>query len=149
MTKTLTAQEFEIAFYEAMSRWVSGGKVGPDPRGEWESRTGLFDPWVGTRATAPLFPPHYFADCEYRWKQPKKRTVVIDGVELVAPEMVAPADDTEYYTECPNGTVEEWVWGSDNFDDVEALKNAKVFLTSEDCQAMADAQRKQRMGGAS
>jgi hypothetical protein len=28
----MNAKEFEVVFYEAMAKWVSGGKVGPDPR---------------------------------------------------------------------------------------------------------------------
>ena len=35
----MNATEFEIEFYAAMSVWASGGKVDPDPRGEWESAT--------------------------------------------------------------------------------------------------------------
>ena len=34
----MNAIEFEIAFYEAIFKWVSGGKVGLDPRGEIEYR---------------------------------------------------------------------------------------------------------------
>jgi hypothetical protein len=144
MTKTYTAKEFEISFYEAMSKWLSGGKVGPDPRGEIEFRPN--SGWNWSEAHADQL--EGTEGGEYRWKQPKKRTVVIDGVELVAPEVDAPAIGTPYYTECSSGSSDCWIWDDDTFDR-EALKNAKVFLSSEYCQAMADAQHKQRMGGAS
>jgi len=145
--KTYTAQEFEIEFYKAMHEWVQGGKVGPDPRMMWECRA----PNCGKLEFDSKFPhqtPSFTDGIEYRWKPAKKRTVVIDGVELVAPEVAEPMRNTIYFVEGRDGTLFSYLWGDWEGQD-DALANGKVFLTCEDCQAMADAQRKQRMGGAS
>ena len=137
----MNAKEFEVVFYAQMSEWVSGGKVGPDPRGEWECRDPKEHIWDGEGVTTP-----YFATgLEYRWKQPKKRTVTIDGVELVAPEVDAPANGADYYVESWDGEVMQPVWSVD-LTDRRMLANGKVFLTHKDCQAMAAFQRKQRLG---
>jgi hypothetical protein len=139
--KTYTAQKFEVAFYEAMVKWVSEGKAGPDPRGEWEvdSTNGLnWIPSCGIPA---------FLSNQYRWKPTKKRTVVIDSVELVAPEVDAPEQGRVFFISDSYGTAIETHWTSTAADNIW-LANGKVFLTREDAQAMADAQRKQRMGGA-
>ena len=141
MSKTFTVQQFEIEFYRAMAEWVGGGKVGPDPRGEiefrpnsgWNWREAHADQLEGTEGG------------EYRWKQPKKRTVIINGLELVVPEVEVPETGSTVwlccspsiplsgfqYNECTN----KW------------LKSGEIFLTREDAEAMADAQRKQRRGG--
>ena len=140
--KTYTADEFEIEFYKAMHEWVQGGKVGPDPRGVWEFST-YSDYWIAP----PTQMPDFVSYAKYRWKPAKKRTVVIDGVELVAPEVDAPVNGTTYFCEYNRGNIESYSpWGGYSFD-YEALANGKVFLTREYCQSMADAQRKQRMGG--
>ena len=142
--KTFTAKEFEIEFYKAMHEWLQGGKVGPDPRGQWECASeNTANSWVQHMVT-----PRFLDDKTlYRWKPAKKRTVVIDGVELVAPEVNALEYGNAYFAEGFGGLVDELFWCDDT--DPMALANGKVFLTREDCQAMADAQRKQRMGGAS
>ena len=143
--KTFNAKEFEIEFYKAMHEWASGGKVGPDPRGEWEHQGCIDDNW---RSFGNVVPSPSFDDRreKYRWKPAKKRTVVIDGVELVAPEVDASKQASMYFVEGLDGRVYPYLWGHLHGED-EALVNGKLFLTSEDCQAMADAQRKQRMGG--
>jgi hypothetical protein len=142
----MNAKEFEIAFYEAMYKWAAGGKVDPDPRGEWEYSY----PSTGWRSYPEPEMPDYDVAVTYRWKPAKKRMTRLHfaagtSVELVAPEVDAPAIGTPCYTECSSGSSDCWIWDDDTFDR-EALKNAKVFLTSEDAQAMADAQRKQRLG---
>ena len=141
MSKTFTVQQFEIEFYLAMSDWAREGKVGPDPRGEWEYQQISNATWHETFAPAtPEWDLH-----AYRWKQPKKRTVIIDGVELVAPEVKAPDSGTKYYREGGDGMVYEGMWGTSDWDR-HSIANGKLFLTREDCQVMADAQRKQRLG---
>ena len=141
----MTAQEFKIAFTKAMLTWYEGAEVGTDPRGEWEySFCGYM--WRTTPGDAAI--PTFNSEATYRWKQPNKRTVPIEGVELVAPEVEAPADGTAFYTENGNCIACVYLWKANDWS-IEALKNGKVFLTREDCQAMADANRKQRMGGAS
>jgi hypothetical protein len=143
MSKTFTAQQFEIEFYAAMSKWVSGGKVGPDPRGEWEWRDTPTSSWDFSIC---MREPMWLSDCEYRWKPAKKRTVLIDGVELVAPEVGAPTDGAQFFIESMDGIVLMHEWNISDLEHRVALKNGKVFLTREDAQAMADALRKQRMG---
>jgi hypothetical protein len=138
--KTYTAEEFEIEFYRAMNEWLQGGKVGIDPRENWEFLNNE-DEWRNTRVS-PAFNPCV----TYRWKPAPKRTVIIDGVELVAPETVAPKVGTRYFIrDCYpisemrwNGNPTEALWLQDGF----------IFLTPEDAKAMYEAQRKQRLGGA-
>lgn len=137
----MTSSEFEIAFYEAMVKWAAGGKVGPDPRGEWEFAPFDSLAWVQGRNIIPYFEPHTL----YRWKPAKKHTVIIDGVELVAPEVDAPEKGKMVFIETANGCVYTWKWAGEDYDG-ELLANGSVFLTREDCQAMADAQHNQRLG---
>lgn len=140
----MNAKEFEVAFYEAMAKWVAGGKISPDPRGEIEilyaDQQGIA--WTHINTCHPEFLDTWV----YRWKPAKKRTVTIDGVELVAPEVDAPTYGDTYFCENWHGDFEEETW-RDTSSDESALVNSKVFLTREDCQAMSDAQRKQRIVG--
>ena len=138
---TFTAKKFEFEFYRAMFEWVAGGKTAPDPRGEWEFSTDS-DCWIVFPNQVPAFAPH----AEYRWKPAKKRTVSIDGLELVAPEIYAPKYSTDYYIELFDGIVDRMEWGS-HPKHTEALLNGKVFLTRQDAQAMSDVLRKLRMRG--
>jgi hypothetical protein len=139
--KGMTAQEFEVVFYEAMHKWVAGGKVGPDPRGEWEAHvSGRWQPPSSPCVPSPL-------SFEYRWKPSKKRTVIIDGVELVAPEVGEPKEKAEYFYERTDGGIDTEYWDNHDFDK-KILTIGKMFLTRKDCQAMADFQRNQRLGGA-
>ena len=138
----MNAQEFEVAFYEAMYKWVAGGKVGSDPREEWEYGYKV-DEWRNSNSKPKA--PEFDTNTHYRWKPTPKRTVTIDGVELVAPEVVAPNENAEYFYEHSGGKIRmEW-WEGIDFDKT-ILSNGKVFLTHEDCQAMSDVQRKQRLG---
>ena len=144
---TYGSQAFKIAFTDAMLNWYKGGKVDPDPRGQWE----CIDPPRGGWIAGHRGPPSFSLTTTYRWKPAKKRIVIIGGVELVAPETVAPetvapVDGTTFIYEMGNGSVEDCPWTGSAFDK-RSLANGKVFLTSEDCQAMSDAQRKQRLGG--
>jgi hypothetical protein len=138
----MTSSEFEIVFYEAMAKWASGGKVSPDPRGEIEFRPNTT--WNWSEAHADQL--EGTEGGEYRWKPAAKRTVTIDGVELVAPEVEAPAVGTTVY--CPgHWGVSTFTWERETAMTVDYLNYGLVFLTREDAQAMADAQRKQRLGG--
>jgi hypothetical protein len=139
--KTYTAAEFEVEFYRAMHEWVAGGKVGIDPRENWEfliSEGKWRSPRVSPSFVVPRVP--------YRWKPAKKRTVIIDGQELVAPETVKPPAMAEYFI-----LLRDYV-ASMYWDDTPAeegwLKSGIVFLEKKDAQAMLDVQRKQRLGGA-
>jgi len=138
----MTAQEFKIAFTKAMLTWYEGAEVGTDPRGEWEySFCGYM--WRTTPGDAAI--PTFNSEATYRWKQPNKRTITIDGVELVAPELAAFEVGTYVYV-MTLASAESHIWGSPccNYD---WLAMGLIFLTREDAQAMSDAQRKQRMGG--
>jgi hypothetical protein len=122
-----------------------GGKVDPDPREGWELCDVSDTNWLRSLGV-PLFEP----DTQYRWKPAEKRMTRLhfaDGtsIELVAPEVDAPAVGSSIFVELAQGCIQEWHWDGHQAE-IESLKNAKVFLTSEDCQAMADAQRKQRLG---
>jgi hypothetical protein len=138
--KTYTAEEFEIEFHRAMHEWVTGGKVGIDPHDNWEVRNGGNE-WLN-RPWGPTFTP----GVTYHWKPAKKRTVIIDGVELVAPETVAPDVGTGYFL-CPVSQLSGLVW-KDTSIECQWLQDGFIFLTPEDAQAMYEAQRKQRFGGA-
>jgi hypothetical protein len=81
---------------------------------------------------------------EYRWKPAPKRTVIIDGVELVAPETAAPKGE---YFFISVAMVESKRWGDYEYEK-RWLRNGLIFLTHEDAMAMYEAQRKQRLGGA-
>ena len=133
-------QQLEVDFYKAMHDWAADGKVSPDPRSLLEYRPNSSTVW------SKLDSFHIEAAGDYRWRPAKKRTVIIDGVELVAPEVVVPVQGNRFFYAISNSGVVEDTWVGDLFDS-KVLANGKVFLTREDCQAMSDAQRKQRLGG--
>ena len=137
----MTEQQFKIAFTKAMLEWYENGEVGPDPRYEWEY-CGASGEWRQNYRTEK---PYFTKSMSYRWKQPNKRTITIDGVELVAPELAAFEVGTYVYV-MTLASAESHIWGSPccNYD---WLAMGLIFLTREDAQAMSDAQRKQRMGG--
>ena len=118
---TFTAEKFKIAFTAAMLRWYEGGEDGPDPRCEWE----YSDAEGGWKQNYRPETPYFTKSMSYRWKQPEKRTVTIDGVELVAPEVGAPAHGAEYYVEASTGLVYSVLWGGRDHD-LEALGEARV-----------------------
>jgi hypothetical protein len=134
--KTYTAEEFEVEFYRAMHEWAKGGKVGVDPRENWQKH--VYGRWLSDDE-APCF-----SFGEYRWKPAPKRTVIIDGVELVAPETDAPKGK---YFFILVALVESKNWGGYEYEK-RWLKEGLIFLTAEDAKAMYEAQRKQRLGGA-
>jgi hypothetical protein len=138
--KTYTAAEFEIEFYRAMHEWVASGKNGVDPRENWEFYNGVNE-WSESGDGTPTF-----NSTGYRWKPVKKRTVVIDGVELVAPEAVAPKVGERYFLRHYH-QLSELIWEHANIE-CGWLQDGLIFLTPEDAQAMYEAQRKQRLGGA-
>jgi hypothetical protein len=135
------ANEFKVEFTQKLFDWYKGGELGEDPRGQWESSLYYNNGWISRDACEPNFSCPY-----YRWKPAPKRTVVIDGVELVAPEITGPAERTPWFYEGLQGDILRILW-VDCRSDRAALANGKVFLTPEDCQAMADMQKKQRIGG--
>jgi hypothetical protein len=74
----MTGPEFEPLFFEAMDKWFKSGKVGPDPRGEWDSIDREHPEWL--HPENPYMPS--FKAQQYRWRPAKKRTVIIGGKEL-------------------------------------------------------------------
>jgi hypothetical protein len=138
--KTYTAQEFEVPFHRAMHEWVAGGKVGVDPRENWEFLINE-DRWRSPLKATPSFT----TGVTYRWKPSKKRTVIIGGQELVAPETVKPPAMAEYFI-LSRDYVSGMYW-DDTPEEEGWLKSGIVFLEKKDAQAMIDVQRKQRLGG--
>ena len=129
----MNAKEFEIAFYEAMYKWAAGGKVDPDPRGEWEYSY----PSKGWRSYPEPEMPDYDVAATYRWKPAKKRMTRLhfaDGtsVELVAPEVDAPAFDTPYYTECSNDSSDGWSWVIRARAAIPSTKGSNIELDTAD-----------------
>lgn len=137
---TYTGKEFEPVFFDRMHQWFVGGCKGPDPRGEWEGRHCPGCEW-GRHGIDKFRGDEW----EYRWKPAKPRTVIIDGVELIAPEREAPMTGTAFFIVVSDGAIIEQTWGS-NIVQNGRLAFGNVFLTREAAQAMADVQRKQRLG---
>lgn len=81
--------------------------------------------------------PDFAGACEYRIKP---RTVLCNGVEVPAPESVAPAEGSCYYT--PHVTREpgynEETWDEASFD-LRVLEQGLVYLNKEDAIARAKA----------
>ena len=75
--------------------------------------------------------------CEFRIKP---RTVICNGVEVPAPESVAPADGELFYTPAPlmQGYANEDRWSNMPFD-TRALERGVVYLREEDAIARAKA----------
>jgi hypothetical protein len=146
--KEYTGQEFEIEFARAWLAYVEGGKVGPDPRTNYQSWN-RYDTWRNESGMPKLVSDPDFA---YRWKPAPKRMVTIGyqnalkcwcTKELVAPEVEAPAMGTPIYLlgKTPEVEWEDRPWL------VSWLKAGLVFLTREDAQAMSDWLATCRKGG--
>lgn len=151
--KEYTGPEYEIEFARAWLKYVEGGKVGVDPRTQWEHKSGGVPRW----SDHPIAQHPGFAEgVLYRWKLAPKRMVTISyktdkmalpvARELVAPEVEAPKDGTMVYLVSPScGPYEFRIsdWGD------ERLKEGRVFLNAEDRDAMADWLATCRKGGQS
>ena len=151
MTKEFTGPEFEIEFARAWLAYLEAGKVGTDPRGNWEY-TNVNQNWQDL-AGMPL--------CNaggYRWKPAPKRTITIgyeshDGAErisktLVAPEVEAPWPERLCYVLAEANSVSRYSWANSGSE--QRLLNAGcVFLNREDAQAMSDWLAVCRKGGQS
>lgn len=68
------------------------------------------------------------------------RTVLCNGVEVPAPESVAPKDGVDYYFQTPHGVeiVSRELWRGCNFD-LRLLERGLVYLNKEDAIARAKA----------
>lgn len=79
-----------------------------------------------------------FSKCEFRLAP---RTILVNGVEVPAPESVAPAQGTVYYT--PHVTREpgynEETWDRAAGFDLRVLEHGLVYLNKEDAIARAKA----------
>ena len=150
MTKEYTGAEFEIEFARADYEWKLGGKVGVDPRTQWESE--CHGGWTRPDgAVTPTFSP----DFSYRWKPIPKRTVWIgykdkNGAghekELVAPEVEAPPMNSAYF-HIFGARPANSVWNA-HYVDMLRLDDGELFLTLEDAAAMAEWLAVCRKGGA-
>lgn len=150
MTKEYTGPEFEIEFARRWLDYVVGGKVGVDPRTQWECKPASWTEWY----------PHFGVPSDgdspttFRWKPAPKRMVKIgyydSAIEdfryetLVAPEVEAPADGTTVF-HLDDGKIQgKWfsepVW-------IEELKDGKVFLNPADRDATAEWLAVCRKGG--
>ena len=148
--KEYTGPEFEIEFARAWLKYVEAGKVGVDPRTQWEHKSGGVPRW----ADHPIAQHPGFAEgVLYRWKPQPKRMVTISyktdkmalpvARELVAPEVEAPKEDTKYWVLNITGYNQ---WTGSNLDRAR-LARGDVFPTLEDRDAMADWLATCRKGG--
>ena len=150
MTKEYTGPEFRLEFKRADYEWEKGGRVGPDPRTQWEHKTGGVPRWADHPTPQH---PGFAEGVLYRWKLAPKRMVTIsyktDKMALpvartvVAPEVEAPPMGTPVYLlyKTPEVEWEDRPWM------VSWLKAGNVFLTREDAQAMSDWLTTCRKGG--
>jgi hypothetical protein len=152
MSKEYTGPEFEVEFARAWLKYVEGGKVGVDPRTQWEHKSGGVPRW----SDHPIAQHPGFAEgVLYRWKLKQKRMVTIGyqnalncwcTKELVAPEVEAPPIGEPFYVAgiLKAYAVSGWTnGGADN----EWFAAGLLFLTREDAQAMADWLATCRKGG--
>ena len=150
MTREYTGAEFEIEFARAWLKFVEGGKVGVDPRTQWQSRLYADLTWYGSGST----PPNYLSENLYRWKPIPKRMVTIGyqnslkcwcTKELVASEVEAPKNKSVFYT-ITNPIEQPAMWDGGEICQ-RWLKEGSVFLTREDATAMAEWLAVCRKGG--
>jgi hypothetical protein len=134
-----TAEQFEIEFFTKYVKWLKGGRVGPDPRDMWQFFDGDTENWESGFGIQPVF-----SWGKYRWKPTPKRTVVIDGKTLVAPELEPLENGQIYFRINQFGHVDYLSWDY-SFPDTLPLKNGLIFLTPEDARAMFEAQKAQRL----
>ena len=147
--KEYTGPEFEVEFARAWLKYVEGGKVGADPRRNWEcSQSDQL--WLGDQGF-----PVCVSTREYRWKPIPKRMIEIgycnsaghiNWRKLGAPEVEAPAMGTIFYRHKDPHHVPRWCGGKQDYLD---LKAGEIFLTREDAQAMSDWLAVCRKGGQS
>ena len=125
---TWKGQEFEREWHRAMLEWIEGGRVGEHPA--WQSSEDeIF--W----RLAVCYEPDYRTKF-FRWAPKPKRTVTINGKVLVAPEVVAPAFGSMFFSASVCG-VDFMTWTNSTLDQ-KTLASGELFLTREDAQAMAD-----------
>ena len=153
MTKEYTGPEFRLEFKRADYEWEKGGRVGPDPRTQWEHKSGGVPRW----SDHPIAQHPGFAEgVLYRWKLAPKRMVTIsyktDKMALpvartvVAPEVEALLPDTVFYRFKDPHHVQRWCGGKQDRLDLTA---GEVFLAREDAQDMSDWLAVCRKGGQS
>jgi hypothetical protein len=149
--KEYTGPEFEIEFARAWLAYLEAGKVGVDPRRNWEcSQSDQL--WLGDQGF-----PVCVSTREYRWKPIPKRMIEIgycnsaghiNWRKLVAPEVEAPPIGEPFYVAgiLKAYAVSGWTnGGADN----EWFAAGLLFLTREDAQAMSDWLATCRKGGQS
>ena len=154
MTKEYTGPEFRLEFKRADYEWEKGGRVGPDPRTQWEHKSGGVPRWADHPTPQH---PGFAEGVLYRWKLAPKRMVTIsyktDKMALpvartvVAPEVEAPANGHDVYTLYSDGSVGRVEWFTGEMSRVARLKAGNIFLTREDAQAMSDWLTTCRKGG--
>lgn len=151
MTKEYTGPEFRLEFKRADYEWEKGGRVGPDPRTQWEHKSGGVPRWADHPTPQH---PGFAEGVLYRWKLAPKRMVTIsyktDKMALpvartvVAPEVEAPKDGTLIFT--LKGAAYPFL---STMSSMETLASGEIFLNREDAQTMSDWLATCRKGGQS
>lgn len=125
-----------MTFKEALIAHLQGQKV--------EVRAAQMDvPWKdfvqyhGQCYLAQAFESDFGGACEYRLAP---RTILVNGVEVPAPESVAPASMTQVFAPSTFsiGLYSSWCWHNDRVDDVY-LERGLIYLNKEDAIARAKA----------
>ena len=117
--------------YAQILRWIADGERIQERRKEWcdcDNGTLLYM-IANVEADVPE---------NYRLAP---RTIFVNGVEVPAPEKVAPKLRYGYFVPNPNGEddlLEDHVWSNSEYD-IEMLKRGLVYLNKEDAIARAKA----------
>lgn len=136
MTKEYIGEAFRAPYCEALAK----GDV------EWQHKNcGV---WVDHNNDHI---PAFSTKACFRLKPAPKRMVTLYDAHGKPHQLVAPERDVLetgclfFYNSYYSGNPTREVWVGNDFD-IWALRYGNVFLTREDAQAMADFQRKQRLG---
>lgn len=118
-----------------MLKFAQDAQTHKRPWDLWEVRFNSDSKWEDM-IISPMWTPEY----EYR-RKPAKKTVLVNGIEVPAPETTAPADGTEYWIAYPAGRAYKAyveVWGGEPLDCL-LLSQGLVYLNKEDAIARAEA----------
>lgn len=115
-------------FKEALIAHLKGERV------EVMGIDGVWKPFmmiVGDARLVHVDAPSFCAGCSFRLAP--RRTIRVNGVEVPAPEMVAPSYDSEYFVADPTATEFTWRFSwQDAESDCMFLERGLVYLRKED-----------------
>lgn len=124
-----------MTFKEALIAHLQGQKVQIKKFAEWKT----FDQWLFDSRGISIFDcmSDGFANaCQFRLAP---RTILVNGVEVPAPEKEAPADGAEYFVPYLDiGAYEELYWKQDELD-ARLLNRGLVYLDKASAIARAKA----------